>query len=157
MVQSICRKGDPVKSAQSADAVEGRLQKDRLVELDLMRFVAAVAVVLHHLVGSSFSWYRATRLGFVGVELFFMISGFVILWTVNNKTGFEFVCSRISRLYPSFWICVCLTIVLLVYSGQAVSLRLLARCGLRCDRSTAHPLRCRGTVIFYKLVHARIN
>lgn len=50
-----------------------------------------------------------TEFGFLGVQLFFMISGFVILWTAMNKSSLEFVVSRVSRLYPTFWVCVLLT------------------------------------------------
>jgi len=42
--------------------------------------------------------------GYLGVNLFFMISGFVILWTARDRTPSGFVLSRITRLYPEFWI-----------------------------------------------------
>jgi peptidoglycan/LPS O-acetylase OafA/YrhL len=45
----------------------------------------------------------------MGVPLFFMISGFVILMTAQNRGGIEFINSRVARLYPSFWICVLLS------------------------------------------------
>ena len=52
---------------------------------------------------------QTTEFGFLGVQLFFMISGFVILWTAVNKSALEFIVSRVSRLYPTFWVCVLLT------------------------------------------------
>ena len=47
--------------------------------------------------------------GYLGVNLFFMISGFVILWTARDRTPTGFVLSRITRLYPEFWIGVLLS------------------------------------------------
>ena len=83
--------------------------KSRVPELDLLRFLAALAVVVFHFghpseLGPALG--RATEFGFLGVQLFFMISGFVILWTAMGKSAPEFVISRISRLYPTFWVCV---------------------------------------------------
>jgi peptidoglycan/LPS O-acetylase OafA/YrhL len=59
----------------------------------------------------------------MGVPLFFMISGFVILWTATAKTPFSFVASRVSRLYPSFWVCVSLTAIVLWLVGEPVPWR----------------------------------
>ncbi len=84
---------------------------NRVPELDCLRFIAALAVMLFHFT----SWDRLDtylRLGWIGVPLFFMISGFVILWSATGSTPLRFVTSRISRLYPSFWVCASLTALL---------------------------------------------
>ena len=88
------------------------MERDRIPELDLLRFIAAAGVVLFH----ATHWPTQPNLltqvftyGSLGVPLFFMISGFVILMTAQNRTGIEFVNSRIARLYPSFWIAVLLS------------------------------------------------
>ncbi|REA62018.1 hypothetical protein DSL64_10165 [Dyadobacter luteus] len=94
--------------------------KDRLLELDALRGIAAMAVVLFHFtinrnaidLGWQFNY------GVTGVDVFFMISGFVIFLTINTKTerGKDFVISRFSRLYPTYWTCVLLTaFFILVY------------------------------------------
>jgi len=85
-----------------------------VVELDLLRFLAALAVVLYHFtyhlrdsetaVDLFPSIGRVGMHGYLGVNLFFMISGFVILWTARDRTPSGFVLSRITRLYPEFWI-----------------------------------------------------
>jgi peptidoglycan/LPS O-acetylase OafA/YrhL len=95
--------------------------KVRVTELDLLRFAAAAAVMLYHftyrlrLTGGPEDVYpslgRVTMHGHLGVDLFFMISGFVILWTARDRRPSEFVVSRIARLYPEFWICVILSAV----------------------------------------------
>lgn len=101
--------------------------RGRLAALDLMRFFAAAMVMLFHFgfrgaVDGAFlhqpypeiltSW---ARYGYLGVDLFFMISGFVILLTVDAGKGVpsHFAASRISRLYPVFWVAATLTFVLM--------------------------------------------
>lgn len=50
-----------------------------------------------------------TRYGYLGVHLFFVISGFVILMSAWGRSVGSFVASRVSRLYPAFWAAVLLT------------------------------------------------
>src|SRR5579859_2983882 len=97
--------------------------KSRIAELDLLRFIAALSVVLYHYghpvdLGSL---AQVTEFGFLVVPLFFMISGFVILWTATKKNAVEFVASRLSRLYPTFWVCVLLTAATLYATDQRVT------------------------------------
>src|SRR5690606_20208838 len=52
--------------------------------------------------------------GFLGVHLFFAISGFVILMTLRNvKAPMDFVVARFSRLYPTYWAAMLLTALIL--------------------------------------------
>ncbi len=44
------------------------------------------------------------KYGYLGVELFFLISGFVILYSTQNRTTLEFIKKRFIRLYPMFWL-----------------------------------------------------
>jgi peptidoglycan/LPS O-acetylase OafA/YrhL len=92
----------------------------RIPELDLLRFIAAAAVVLYHYVtcfpvpaqveGTFVETMSAlTRYGYMGVDLFFMISGFVILWSSIDRDPVGFAISRISRLYPAFWVSLAIT------------------------------------------------
>ena len=88
------------------------MERDRIPELDLLRFAAAAGVVLFHATNwpaQETTLSDVATYGSFGVPLFFMISGFVILMTAQGRSGIEFVNSRIARLYPSFWICVLLT------------------------------------------------
>jgi peptidoglycan/LPS O-acetylase OafA/YrhL len=94
------------------------MKKNRLIELDSLRGIAALLVVLFH-----FTLYREQakygfRFGVTGVDLFFIISGFVILLTLEKtKSWKDFVISRFSRLYPAYWVCVTFTtIAILLYS-----------------------------------------
>ncbi|MBW8191633.1 acyltransferase [Neiella marina] len=83
----------------------------RFLELDGLRGVAAFAVVLFHyfyrydqIYGHQFEVFGLFRYGYYGVHLFFIISGFVIYWTVQrSEKPLDFVWSRLSRLYPVYW------------------------------------------------------
>ena len=93
--------------------------KSRLPAMDLLRFAAAMGVLAYHYISSYLPddpgapWLAATahvtRYGYLGVELFFIISGFVILWSAQGKTATAFAVSRVCRLYPTFWAAVLLT------------------------------------------------
>lgn len=91
----------------------------RFRELDGLRGIAAVLVVLSHLtVGYDSKYLGAPRSpidvpwGAYGVQLFFLISGFVILMTAQRaKRPSDFVISRVSRLYPVYWVALTVSIV----------------------------------------------
>lgn len=89
--------------------------KQRYYDIDLLRFIAALSVVLFHytfrgcsadnLSNVSYSEILfITKYGYLGVELFFIISGFVILMTAQSGSVKKFLISRFTRLYPTFWI-----------------------------------------------------
>jgi peptidoglycan/LPS O-acetylase OafA/YrhL len=96
-------------------------RRERLRELDLLRFIAAMAVVLYHFTGfgGAGPWpspsqevfpeiASVTRFGYLGVDLFFVISGFVILMSAWGRGPGEFGISRLVRLMPAYWVSVLL-------------------------------------------------
>jgi peptidoglycan/LPS O-acetylase OafA/YrhL len=99
----------------------------RFPELDLLRFLAACAVMLFHytyLGPQNHAWsasfpllQRIFKYGYLGVDVFFILSGFVILLTAYDKDAIAFTVARIVRLYPAYWICVTLTAVAIVLTG----------------------------------------
>lgn len=88
----------------------------RLQPLDAVRFIAALAVVLYHYLainGVEGGWLETqAQYGFLGVDLFFVVSGFVILMSALGRRPGEFVWSRIIRIVPTFWLCCTLTFAL---------------------------------------------
>ena len=75
-----------------------------LLGLDLIRFAAAFIVMAFHLaVGTALA--PLTRWGWVGVEVFFVLSGFVIAYTAATSSAGRFLRSRIVRLMPCVWLC----------------------------------------------------
>ncbi len=89
-------------------------QVSRYKELDALRGIAALMVVFFH-----FTWGRPDsnfyfRVGDMGVDLFFIISGFVIFMSLSKiKTSKEFIINRFCRLYPTYWACLTLTFILI--------------------------------------------
>lgn len=96
----------------------------RLAALDGLRLVAALAVLGYHYTGIDLDYWGVpsqvmfpglsdlTKYGYLGVELFFIISGFVILMTAYDRSVQSFVASRISRLFPAYWVAIIITLVL---------------------------------------------
>jgi peptidoglycan/LPS O-acetylase OafA/YrhL len=105
------------------------MKNTRVNEIDLLRFLAALSVVFYHY---AFRGHAADALstmpyplfapfakyGYLGVELFFMISGFVVLMTAAASPRLrDFSISRIVRLYPAFWACCTITYAVTVAFG----------------------------------------
>ena len=57
---------------------------------------------------------EVTNFGYLGVPLFFIISGYVIALSANNRTALQFGVSRFVRLYPALWAGVIFTVLILV-------------------------------------------
>ncbi len=97
--------------------------------IDAVRFLCAMLVTLFHLGFSSWasplfhSAYRMPAIeylcqpGWVGVELFFVISGFVIANSAHSASGFSFVRGRLMRLYPAVWVCASITLLVRAHHG----------------------------------------
>lgn len=100
----------------------------RLYVVDLLRFGAAMMVVLYHYVyaGGRQTWAADTAelftspvravasYGWVGVDLFFLISGFVICMSGWGRSLSEFFTSRVVRLLPAYLVAVVVTSAVLV-------------------------------------------
>lgn len=81
-------------------------------------FFVAFASVWGQRPSTLFPWLAPVAgLGILGVELFFVISGFVILMTVWGRGLGAFAWSRFVRLYPAYWLS--LAAVVLVYGVLA--------------------------------------
>jgi len=104
----------------------------RILELDALRGLAALAVVLFHyttryeqLFGHAEPLAVSVPWGHYGVDLFFMLSGFVILMTLERTAdSWRFAWGRFSRLYPAYWAAAALTFLVVSLGrlpGQEVS------------------------------------
>lgn len=99
--------------------------RQRLTEIDALRGVAAILVVLFHyttrfeeLFGHTQAPAFSVPWGHLGVNLFFEISGFVIFMTLaRTRQPMDFVVSRFSRLYPVYWAAVLLTFLVVGMLG----------------------------------------
>jgi peptidoglycan/LPS O-acetylase OafA/YrhL len=99
----------------------------RRLDIEGLRAVAVVAVVLDHL----FHWPRG---GFVGVDIFFVISGYLISGillreaTATGRVSFrQFYIRRIKRILPAAVVVLSVTVTMayvFFYSGRASSIAL---------------------------------
>ncbi|MGW1716858.1 acyltransferase family protein [Streptomyces sp. NPDC002156] len=105
----------------SAEGAKAARPVSRLRALDGLRLVAALMVCMYHFAGKNGtvaeSWDQSpgvmfpTLSGFatygsLGVQFFFVISGFVICMSSWGKTLGDFFRSRIARLYPAYWVAI---------------------------------------------------
>ncbi|MGW3119180.1 acyltransferase family protein [Streptomyces sp. NPDC001107] len=123
-----------------------RRERPRLYAIDGIRLVAALMVAVHHYVGSwrvdqpgNAIWGRPVSdtmptvfhfaaYGWIGVEIFFVISGFVICMSCWGRTPRDFFVSRVIRLYPAYWFGIAFTTaVLVVAPGPGIWDRLKLR------------------------------
>jgi len=98
--------------------------RSRLAALDGLRLLAAFSVLCFHYTGIRTTFWdvpahvefpslnEVSRYGYLGVELFFIISGFVILMTAYQRSIESFTASRIARLFPAYWTAILLTFLL---------------------------------------------
>jgi peptidoglycan/LPS O-acetylase OafA/YrhL len=76
----------------------------RLQPLDALRGIAALGVVFFHFSLGHEDYENIFRFGTTGVDLFFMISGFVIFMSLDKADSLRtFILNRFSRLYPAYW------------------------------------------------------
>ncbi|MFH8433706.1 acyltransferase family protein [Streptomyces sp. NPDC018007] len=110
----------------------------RLAAVDGLRLLAAMAVAAYHFVGTPTRdfWgadpahdlsavaptlHPVSGYGWLGVEAFFLISGFVICMSCWGRSPGQFAVSRICRLFPVYWAVVLLIVaagVVATFAGQ---------------------------------------
>lgn len=112
----------------------------QLQRLHAARGLAAVAVVYHHLgleapealrgyfIGSGILW--------VGVDVFFVLSGFLMMWTSYHRPGspqsaVSFLASRLARIYPMYWVALAGTVILALTTVSPLSTT--PTCSSGCD------------------------
>ena len=103
--------------------------------LDLIRFLSAVLVVLFHVYAfggetpiwpadaniAPLSWLQPVAwMGWIGVQIFFVISGFVIAASAQASLAGTFLKKRAIRLLPALWISASLALLARALWGEPV-------------------------------------
>lgn len=123
-----------------------RTRHRHVIGLDALRLSAALFVVCYHF--GFWHWTRgmpfavqipleAARItsdhpwcatwfhcGWIGVEIFFVISGFVIAWTASEATSSSFIRGRFLRLAPASWIAATVAVSLGIWLDQTPDIHL---------------------------------
>jgi exopolysaccharide production protein ExoZ len=131
-----------IRSSPKITAVKGNVNT-----IQMMRAIASLLVVLCHALGASLTFSNAPELrtieiwshaGFAGVDLFFVISGFIMFKiSVRTLESFQFsrplthathfLMRRVVRIYPLYWITLCAAVIVPATShswGRLISDRL---------------------------------
>jgi len=99
-------------------------ERGSLLSLQVLRALAALAVTLDHIVGYEFTRQYGLPdalprfdIGNAGVDLFFVISGFVMVYASERfyrqpRAPLEFFLRRLARIVPLYWIT---TSIILIY------------------------------------------
>lgn len=125
------RTGTPAPQRTGSTAEGSR--PSRIYALDGLRLIAALTVVMFHYMALTGRWpepdsrarfplaYPVAAYGWLGVQLFFLISGFVICMSSWGKPLQSFFVSRVVRLYPAYWFAVIATTVVLAANPHGLS------------------------------------
>ncbi len=96
------------------------LKDDYVYGVDIVRFLAALAVAAFHLTWRVPAAAWTLPIGWIGVQVFFVISGLVIANSAQSASPSRFVTSRFLRLYPAAWcVAVISTVTLLATPHRA--------------------------------------
>ncbi|MEA1880451.1 MAG: acyltransferase, partial [Campylobacterota bacterium] len=108
-----------------------------LFNIQALRAIAAILVVMHHAfphyqaTGTTVSWIESiSNWGFVGVDIFFIISGFIMAYTTFDKprgltSAKIFFKHRIFRIYLGYWPFFIAMTALLIVTDRIHSLDIL--------------------------------
>ncbi|CAB45339.1 MULTISPECIES: acyltransferase family protein [Streptomyces] len=130
------RIGKASAGSKPADAPRGSVgqqaPRGRIGILDGLRLCAALMVVLYHYVAFGGGWegsqaqlfpvlFRPSAYGWLGVELFFMISGFVICMSSWGRSVSHFFTSRVIRLFPAYWLAIAVTTAVVFFMPGGIT------------------------------------
>jgi peptidoglycan/LPS O-acetylase OafA/YrhL len=115
----------PATAVPSAAAV-AKHRPSRLPSLQVLRFLAAFLVVLFHAgAGLQIEYGLSSNLfhyGASGVDVFFVLSGFIIAYTSDASRGvFYFLKRRVARIVPLYWFLTAGVIVIALVMPQLLN------------------------------------
>lgn len=103
------------------------IKKKELNEVHLLRAVAAISVTIFHLFLGNPELFpeksilsKTTSYGYLGVEIFFILSGYIICYSLPINYRYSnlksFLIKRIVRIYPAYFVSILLVIILNYFS-----------------------------------------
>jgi peptidoglycan/LPS O-acetylase OafA/YrhL len=139
--------------------------RDRLITLQALRFVAATLVVADHALGPVIAWRLLPpwmtdfrwNLGGLGVAIFFVISGYIMMRTSGDRFGAPgaalwFAVRRFIRIAPIYWIA---TLIAFVHSDHSL-FKLICSLGfvpyITAPGAAMRPLVGQGWTLDYEML-----
>ena len=98
-----------------------------IYSVQYMRAIAALLVVVHHAAGKGAQYSSAPlqwfTIGEAGVDLFFIISGYIMCHTVDSKdiNFISFITARIKRIIPLYWVLTTMALVIYILFPDKVN------------------------------------
>ena len=143
-------------------------QPKREWSIQALRFFAAALVVIYHGINSATNGDLppgiVTRVvspdvGRCGVDIFFVISGFVIATSARGTTSTAFAAKRLQRILPLYWMIAAAWTVLVLLAGKLTWRGLIATAALWpvTDRITAPFYPVAWTLCFEMLFYAAVS
>ncbi|MEX0599504.1 MAG: acyltransferase, partial [Rhodothermales bacterium] len=92
------------------------MSRRKLESIQVLRGLAALMVVLVHIGvtearygANGYRWLDGFVTGNAGVDIFFVISGFIMIYTSSHRAGSvaesgRFLVKRVVRIYPTYWV-----------------------------------------------------
>jgi len=99
------------------------MRNEKIDSLQALRAIAALLVVFHHSKDFAqkyghenwFTDFLGSGIGAFGVDIFFVLSGFIMFHTTRDVTsGRIFLANRIARVAPMYWIVTSILAILLI-------------------------------------------
>ena len=106
--------------------------KTRLAGLDVLRAVAVLLVMGRHMWSPPASWPAGVRVfsgmwhngGWIGVDLFFVLSGFLVSGLLYREfqrhgriSALHFYARRAWKIYPPYYVMIAVTVILTLLQG----------------------------------------
>ena len=98
-----------------------------LKSIQALRAIAANLVILTHLVVVEGKFFPDPLLphvayyGMLGVDIFFVLSGFVMLESIGGKSAGKFIRARCVRIYPAYWVATTAVLLVFLYNPDLVN------------------------------------
>lgn len=93
----------------------------RITNIDILRGIAALSITFFHLTGNSNlseTLKESGKYGYLGVEIFFVISGYIIPFSMQKmnykrKYFFKLLLKRVVRIHPPYLVMLIMTLLLI--------------------------------------------
>jgi peptidoglycan/LPS O-acetylase OafA/YrhL len=85
----------------------------RNVKIDLIKSFAVSLVIIYHI------FPNLLPIGFIGVEFFLIVTGYLTAQTLERSNAKEFIIKRFWRIYPSLCTIILLTMTIVIFEGYS--------------------------------------
>jgi peptidoglycan/LPS O-acetylase OafA/YrhL len=107
--------------------------KDRINQIDILRFLAVILVIIFHAdpIPNYYNpiiktiWNFFSTIGWIGVDLFFVLSGFLVSGLIFNEfkktekfSIKQFLIRRGLKIYPAFWVLIFFTVIVKIITEK---------------------------------------